>query len=39
MVWECMDWLHMVQDIVSGGLLWIWYRTFAFHRRRRISWL
>jgi len=36
--WEGVDWVHLAQDMDSGGTFWTRYWTFGFHKMRRISW-
>jgi len=35
----CMDWIDLAQDRAGGGLLWLRYWTFGFHKMRITSWL
>jgi hypothetical protein len=40
MGWEHEDRIYLVQNRdKSGGLLWIRWRTFGFHKMQSISWL
>jgi len=35
--WEAVDWMHLIQDRDSGGLLWTYSWTLPFYRKRGIS--